>query len=121
MFSNGFRNMEMGMGANGVGSFIKKWHCVCVRQTNYSRATTLPRYGTGPSLKSVCFAGSLILYKGSCYLKIMVHATSESGLTPRMGQYISQHIPSRWKTLGFSRHGAGVMLWRRYYQGVPGR
>jgi hypothetical protein len=40
--------------------------CISVRQTNYSRATTLPRYGTGPSLKSVCFsAGSLILYKGS--------------------------------------------------------
>jgi hypothetical protein len=40
--------------------------CISVCQTNYSRATTLPRYGTRPSLKSVCFsAGSLILYKGS--------------------------------------------------------
>jgi hypothetical protein len=40
--------------------------CISVCQTNYSCATTLPRYGTGPSLKSVCFsAGSLILYKGS--------------------------------------------------------
>jgi hypothetical protein len=40
--------------------------CISVHQTNYSRATTLPRYGTGPSLKSVCFsAGSLIVYKGS--------------------------------------------------------
>jgi hypothetical protein len=39
---------------------------ISVRQTNYSRATTLPRYGTGPSLKSVCFsAGSPILYKSS--------------------------------------------------------
>jgi hypothetical protein len=28
MFSNGFRNMEMDMGAKGVGSFIKKWHYV---------------------------------------------------------------------------------------------
>jgi hypothetical protein len=44
--------------------------CISVRQTNYSYATTLPRYGTGPSLKSVCFsAGSLILYKGSWCLK----------------------------------------------------
>jgi hypothetical protein len=40
--------------------------CIIVHQTNYSCATTLPRYGMGPSLKSVCFsAGSLILYKGS--------------------------------------------------------
>jgi hypothetical protein len=40
--------------------------CINVRQTNYSCATTLPRYGMAPSLKSVCFsAGSLILYKGS--------------------------------------------------------
>jgi hypothetical protein len=40
--------------------------CISVHQTNYSRATTLPRYGTGPSMKSVCFsAGSLIIYKGS--------------------------------------------------------
>jgi hypothetical protein len=55
------------MGDEGVGGFIKKIAlCISVRQTNYSRATTLPRYGTGPSLKSVCFsAGSLILYKGS--------------------------------------------------------
>jgi hypothetical protein len=38
---------------------------ISVCQTNHSRATTLHRYGTGPSLKSVCFsAGSLILYKG---------------------------------------------------------
>jgi hypothetical protein len=44
--------------------------CISVRQTNYSRATTLPRYGMGPSLKSVCFsAGSLILYKGSWCLE----------------------------------------------------
>jgi hypothetical protein len=38
-----------------------------------------------------------------------------------MGQYISRHIPSQRKTLGFSRRGAGVMLWRRYCRGMPGR
>jgi hypothetical protein len=54
------------MGDEGVGGFLKMALCISVRQTNYSHATTLPRYGTGPSLKSVCFsAGSLILYKGS--------------------------------------------------------
>jgi hypothetical protein len=58
----------------------------------------------GLSPKFVCFsAGSLVLYKGSWYLDNMVHVTPESGLSPRMGQYISRHIPSRRKTLGFSR------------------
>jgi hypothetical protein len=87
-----------------------------------TRATTLPWYGTGPSLKFVCFsAGSLVLYKGSWYLENMVHVTSESGLPPRMGQYISRHIPSHRKTLGFSHCGAGVTLWRRYCRGMSRR
>jgi hypothetical protein len=34
---------------------------LCSRSKQLTRATTLTRYGTGPSLKSVCFsAGSLI-------------------------------------------------------------
>jgi hypothetical protein len=53
------------MGDEGVGGFLKMALCISVCQTNYPRATTLPRYGTGPSLKFICFsAGSLILYKG---------------------------------------------------------
>jgi hypothetical protein len=59
---------------------------LCSRSEQLTRATTLPRYGTGPSLKFVCFsAGSLILHKGSWYLENMVHATPESRLSPRMG------------------------------------
>jgi hypothetical protein len=38
---------------------------LCSRSEQLTRATTLPWYGTGLSLKFVCFsAGSLILYKG---------------------------------------------------------
>jgi hypothetical protein len=38
---------------------------LCSRSKQLTRATTLPQYGTGPSLKSVYLsAGSLILYKG---------------------------------------------------------
>jgi hypothetical protein len=45
--------------------FGKMVLCISVRQTNYPRATTLPQYGTGLSLKFICFcAGSLTLYKG---------------------------------------------------------
>jgi hypothetical protein len=95
---------------------------LCSRSEQLTHATTLPRYGMGPSLKFVYFsAGSLILHKGSWYLENMVHATPKSGLSPRMGQYISWHILSHRKTLGFSRRGAGVTLWRRYCRGMPGR
>jgi hypothetical protein len=38
---------------------------LCSRSEQLTRATTLPRYGTGLSLKFICFsAGSLTLYKG---------------------------------------------------------
>jgi hypothetical protein len=106
----------------GVGGFQMTLVISRYPPEQLTRATTLPRYGTGPSLKFVCFsAGSLILYKGSWYLENMVHVSPESGLSPRMGQYISPHILSRRKTLGFSRHGAGVTLWGRYCRGMPGR
>jgi hypothetical protein len=60
MFTNGFINMELDMGDEGVGGFLKMALCISVRQTNYPRAATLPRYGTGLSLKFICFsAGSL--------------------------------------------------------------
>jgi hypothetical protein len=39
---------------------------------------------------------------------------------PKEGQHISRHITSRRKTLGFSRRGARVTLWRRYCRDVPG-
>jgi hypothetical protein len=84
---------------------FSKWHwwSLSVHSEQLTRATTLPRYGTGPSLKFVCFnAGSLVLYKGLWYLGKHGARTPESGLSPRMGQYISRHIPSRRKTLGFS-------------------
>jgi hypothetical protein len=52
-------------GDKGGEGFIKMALCISIHQTNYLRATTLPQYGTGLSLKSVCFsAGSLALYKG---------------------------------------------------------
>jgi hypothetical protein len=35
------------MGDKEVGGFMKVALCISVRQTNYSRATTLPWYGTG--------------------------------------------------------------------------
>jgi hypothetical protein len=109
-------------GEKGEEGFITVALCISVRQTNYLCATTLPRYGMGLSSKFVCFsAGSLILYKGLWHLGKLVHATLESELTPSMGQHISRHIPSHRKTLGFSRHGARVTLWRRYCRGVQGR
>jgi hypothetical protein len=50
----------------GVDGFRKRhWCFFVVAQSNYPRATTLPRYGMGLSLKFICFsAGSLTLYKG---------------------------------------------------------
>jgi hypothetical protein len=46
--------------------FWKVALCISVHQTNYSRATTLPRYRTGLSLKFICFsAGSLTTIYGS--------------------------------------------------------
>jgi hypothetical protein len=122
-FQSDFGTNEVGHEERRSWWFYKKALVfLCSRSEQLTRATTLPLYGTGPSLKFVCFsAGSLILYKGSWYLENMVRATPESGLSPRMGQYISRHIPSRRKTLGFSRRGAGVMLWRRYCRGMPGR
>jgi hypothetical protein len=112
MFSNWFWTNGVGHGGRGSWWFYKKALVfLCSRSEQLTCATTLPRYGTGPSVKFVCFsAGCLILYKGSWYLENMVHATLESGLSPRMGQYISRHIPSRRKTLGFSRRGARVTL-----------
>jgi hypothetical protein len=37
------------MEENGGGGFKKKTLCISVRQTSFSRATTLPWYGTGRS------------------------------------------------------------------------
>jgi hypothetical protein len=57
---------------NGEKEEVDLWKralCISVRQTNLSRATTLPWYGMGLSPKFVCFsADSLILYKGSWYI-----------------------------------------------------
>jgi hypothetical protein len=53
------------MKEKGDGGFKKKALCISVRQTNLTRATTLPKYGTGLSPKFICLsAGSLALYKG---------------------------------------------------------
>jgi hypothetical protein len=58
--------MELGMEGKRRWWFYKKALVfLCSRSEQLTRATTLPRYGTGLSLKSVCFsAGSLALYKG---------------------------------------------------------
>jgi hypothetical protein len=88
--------MELDMEDEGVGGFLKMALCISVRQTNYSRATTLPRYGTWLSLKFICFsAGSLVLYKGLQDPGIRVVASG--------GQQCSgpaNRLPVR-KTLGF--------------------
>jgi hypothetical protein len=53
------------MEEKGGGGFKKRALYISVRQTNFSHATTLPRYGMGLSPKFICFsAGSIILYKG---------------------------------------------------------
>jgi hypothetical protein len=117
-----FGQMEMIMEDKGVGGFQMTLVITRYPLEQLTRATTLPQYGTGPSLKFLCiYAGNLVLYKGSWYLENMVHVSPESGLSPKMGQYISPHILSRRKTFGFSRNGAEVTLWRRYCRGVPGR
>jgi hypothetical protein len=77
-FENGFENLGVvstplkcflnDFGTNGTwGMEERSWWFwkkalvfLCSRSKQLTRATTLPRYGTGPSLKSVCFsAGSL--------------------------------------------------------------
>jgi hypothetical protein len=53
-----FQNME-----KRRRMIYKRALCISVRQTNLSRATTLPCYGTGPSPKLNCVsAGSLVYY-----------------------------------------------------------
>jgi hypothetical protein len=122
-FQKWFWTKRVGHGGKRCGGFQKKRHWwLCIHPGQLTHATTLPRYGTGLGPKFICLgAGSLVLYKGSWYLRNMVHDIPESGLSLSMGQYISRHILSRRKTLGFSRRGAGVTLWRRYCWGVPGR
>jgi hypothetical protein len=57
--------MEMIMEDKGVGGFQMTLVITRYPQEQFTRATTLPRYGTGLSLKFIYFsAGSLILYKG---------------------------------------------------------
>jgi hypothetical protein len=122
-FQKWFWTKGGGHGGKRSGGFKKKRHWwLCIHPGQLTLATTLPRYVMGLSPKFICLgARSLVLYKGSWYLRNMVHVTQESRLSPRMGQYISRHIPSCWKTLGFSHRGTGVMFWRRYCRDVPGR
>jgi hypothetical protein len=64
-FTNGFEQMVILMENEGVGGF--QMTLVITRYTpeQFARATTLPRYGMGPSPKFICVsAGGLILYKG---------------------------------------------------------
>jgi hypothetical protein len=64
-FTNGFEQMVILMEDEGVGGFQMTLVITRYPPEQFTRATTLPRYGTGPSPKSICFsAGSLILYKG---------------------------------------------------------
>jgi hypothetical protein len=57
--------MEMIMEDKGVGGFQMTLVITRYPPEQVTRATTLPRYGMGLSLKFIYFsAGSLILYKG---------------------------------------------------------
>jgi hypothetical protein len=67
MFSKvvSFEQMEVTMEEKGVGGFQMTLVITRYPPEQLTRATTLPRYGTGLSLKFICFsAGSLTLYKG---------------------------------------------------------
>jgi hypothetical protein len=65
-FLNGFGQMGIGLWKEMIWWFYKKTLVfLCSRSEQLNRATTLPRYGTGLSLKFICFsARSLTLYKG---------------------------------------------------------
>jgi hypothetical protein len=64
-FTNGFEQMVMLMEDKGFGGFRMILVITRYPPEQFIRATTLPRYGTGPSSKFICFsAGSLTLYKG---------------------------------------------------------
>jgi hypothetical protein len=64
-FTNGFDKMVMLMEDKGVGGFQMTLVITRYPPEQFTRATTLPRYGTGPSSKFICFsAGSLTQYKG---------------------------------------------------------
>jgi hypothetical protein len=65
-FTNGFEQMVMLMEDIGVGGFQMTLVITRYPREQFTRATTLPRYGTGLSSKFICFsARSLTLYKGS--------------------------------------------------------
>jgi hypothetical protein len=67
MFSKvvSFEQMEVTMEEKGVGGFQMTLVITRYPPEQLTRATTLPRYGMGLSLKFICFsAGSLTLYKG---------------------------------------------------------
>jgi hypothetical protein len=65
-FKNGFWSNGVGQGGKRSWWFYKEKALVvlCSRSEQLTRATTLPQYGTGPSLKFICLsAGSFALYK----------------------------------------------------------
>jgi hypothetical protein len=60
-----FGQMEVTMEDKGVGGFQMTLVITRYPTEQLTRATTLPRYGTGLSPKFICLsAGSLALYKG---------------------------------------------------------
>jgi hypothetical protein len=64
-FTNGFEQMVILMEDGGIGGFQMTLVITRYPPEQFTHTTTLPWYGTGPSLKSIYFsAGSLILYKG---------------------------------------------------------
>jgi hypothetical protein len=67
MFSKvvSFEQMEVTTEEKGVGGFQMTLVITRYPPKQLTRATTLPRYGMGLSLKFICFsAGSLTLLKG---------------------------------------------------------
>jgi hypothetical protein len=64
-FTNGLEQMVMLMEDKGDGGFQMTLVITRYPPEQFTRATTLPRYGTGLSPKFICLsAGSLTLYKG---------------------------------------------------------
>jgi hypothetical protein len=64
MFSNDFVNMGLDKGVKELVVYKSDIVYKC-SPNQLTRATTLPRNGTGLSLKFICLsAGSLVLYKG---------------------------------------------------------
>jgi hypothetical protein len=78
-FTNGFEQMVMLKEDKGVGDFQMTLVITRNPPEQFTRTTTLHRYGTGPSSKFICFSAGASHY-------IRVCRTPESGLLQEYGQ-----------------------------------